>query len=224
MGPAYIGAWLNEAGFNNSSEGCLLFVHALEILRANERVVDLMKQIRHAAKLGQYLNQRMQQLRELKNTIRQMNPDGDPPTVEVARLIEGKCGLTPPSPDPNNLKQGEFLLAQLAYRKKLNEKAVEIGIREMSYSIDPETGKVTAQEGKKIGSNVDAPGKYKISVEDVDVQLEKLKSQKDEIDGGRDMATIMFQAALSKKQQIITLISNVIKKTIETQTAVARNI
>ena len=60
MGSAgQIGAWLNQSNFGGSPEGALLFLNALEMNRANDRIQETLNSVKASAKLREYLNRRI---------------------------------------------------------------------------------------------------------------------------------------------------------------------
>ena len=251
-GAGYIGAWLNQSGFGGSVEGALMFLNALELNRADSKIQDTLKSIEASAKLREYLNKRMAKLNELKNYVNSAKDgaEGTAPSrfMKVDTYLEKNYNLppepkkptAPTAPGPNAtqaeldaykkaaadfksdapLKEYQAKKAdwdktrEAAYQKFVDD----FGLTKDNISVDAQTGRlVVAHMGQNLISDY-------IKADDLDVEIKRLKSEADTADQSRQLQLTMTQTALNQKQQLITLMTNIIKKSHETKSAVLRNI
>ena len=252
-GAGYIGAWLNQSGFGGSVEGALMFLNAMELNRADSKIQDTLKSIEASAKLREYLNKRMAKLEELKNYVnnaKKEDAEGTAPsrTMKVDTYLEKNYNLPPepkkptaptdPGPNASQAEKDAYKKATADYEsgaplkeyqgKKADwdtKRAVaykqfvdDFGLTKDNISVDAQTGRlVVAHMGQNLISDV-------IKADDLDVEIKRLKSEADTADQSRQLQLTMTQTALNQKQQLITLMTNIIKKSHETRSAVLRNI
>lgn len=246
-GAGYIGAWLNQSGFGGSVEGALMFLNAMELNRADAKIQDTLKGIEASAKLREYLNKRMAKLNDLKSHVDKTG-QGDPKTLSVKTYLQDKYDLPPepqkpapptaPGPGASQAEKDAYKQALADFESGAPLKAYtakkaawdkqysaaykqfvdDFGLTKDNISVDAQTGRLTVSHtGENLISDV-------ISSEDLSVEVSRLKSEADTADQSRQLQLTMTQTALNQKQQLITLMTNIIKKSHETRSAVLRNI
>lgn len=181
--------------------GAVIF--ALQIQKYDEDLNAGLKEIDNARKQREALNTELDRLRNLKSFIANVGDgSGDERHVDWSR-----------TPSVNE-QQDNF---------KSNPEFLDIP-RHNTITQDPKTGAVTVTKGEQIGNFVSPPFVHRISLADVDKAINAIQSKAQTLDSDREIKMIMLNQLLNKKEQATTQLTNLIKKTHDTRSAIVSNL
>ncbi len=168
-----------------------------QIRQHNDAIKTKIQQVRNTSAARKVLSERITQLRQLQSRVKSMNnDDGDRP--EAHRYSAGEIA-------------NESLSAA-----KINE-----GLVIKRYEIDPRTGAITSVDtGTRIGHHQDG----KVSADMIAERIKELEVMAQELDSNREISLIELNSLISKKANLVELLSNVEKKKHESRRSVIGNL
>jgi hypothetical protein len=213
-------ALFGGASLLGSGADLATIVFALQIQQMDKSIETEIKRIEDAGKVREAINGRMQALRELRDLIRGIDAeykDGHVKTLHVVEHMIAK-GMS-----PDLLKQMDFELqadgtlktttgklligAESALDANGQFKNPAISHHPLAYLLPPEL----------VITGVIQP-------EVVDSEIKRLESEAQKLDQNREIKMIMLNQELNKKEQAVTQLTNIIKKTHDTKSAVIANL
>lgn len=178
-----------------------LLVYAMQIQQQDKFVLEQLAEIKQIGKLRDAINDQLTKLRELKGEIaRSGSGQGDERYQVTGDDNDGKITTN-----------------------ELHDKLLHI-TKEFAPSSD---GGVSVKDGPTLGGWVWHPGRgcneWRISVVDVDKEINRLQGQAQALDSDRELKMIAMNQFLNKKEQSVSQLTNFLKKNHDTRSAVIAN-
>lgn len=187
---------------------------AMQIQQREDEINTKIKDIQQTAKLKEAISKKIEKLRNLKT------------------LLQGQLGRADDPDNPDNeasLKEiNKHLNGVDAHpgAEELKKICDRYGLRESTFDLDPESGKVTETEKGLIGGNKEYgkdDGGYRINADMVENAIQKYTSELQRVSSDHEIQMIKLNDVINKKGQIVQLLSNTMKKEHDTQMAVINN-
>jgi hypothetical protein len=105
-----------------------------------------------------------------------------------------------------------------------------ISLEKIDFFVTEGGAEVSAREGGELGTwkkrleGFEPTRKLEISVADLDAEIKRLEGEAQQLDSDREIKMIMLNQQLNKKEQAVTQLSSIIKKSHDTRSAVIGNL
>jgi hypothetical protein len=210
-----------------AGSGCDLeaVVFALQIHQLDQSMADALKQIQMVGKIRDALTAKMDQLRELKDLINAASTNDKDGKVSREELRDQlvKQLVADGTPEGEASKRAETRLNEILEQAK-----------QCSFFLDPKSGQVIEKRGQDLGKierdnvksflSMTIDTGWRISVNDIDTEIVRLQGQAQKLDSDREVKMISFQQLQNKKEQAVTQLTNLIKKSHDIQSAIINNL
>jgi hypothetical protein len=175
-------------------------VYAAQIQQMDGCIKDALEQVQQIQNARKAINDRLSELRDLKTQISD-NGEGDGDQRHVTRLDYGDGTAQEYTENFSIGKDGSVQMT----------KGDPLGTAKINWIAD--------------GSGLYSPQScHEITVADVDKEINRLTGMAQTWDNNREIQMLLMQGQLNKKEQAVTLLSNLIKKTNDTQSALINNL
>jgi hypothetical protein len=200
-----------------SNADLTFLVYAMEIRKMDQRVNEQIKGIQLTSKLRDHINERLNTLREMKAAI--SRDGGDEKKLKVTTLEEKTYQ---PITDEECKKIKEEMGLTLDYDARAADynkhtAAVKKVLIKFDSDLNPETGQIEDRQVGTIGDD-------EVALSDLEAEEKRLESQIQKLDSDRELSMISLNSNISKKGQYVEWLSNVLKKTNDTSSAVIGNL
>jgi len=210
-----------------AGSGCDLatLVYATQIRQLDKNVADGLKQVQLIGKLREQFNDRLSALRELKDLVKAASSndkDGEVSKSDLMAHLGAKLKAEGLSDEEIKTKGPQ----------RLNE-LLEVA-QQIDLSIDAKTGEIVRKVGNPLGGIIHnyvqrGPGRnnddgWRLSVDQIDTELNRVQGQAQKLDSEREIQMILMNSQLNKKEQAVTQLTNLLKKTHDTQNAIIQNL
>lgn len=193
--------FLQSSSLMGSGADLATIIYAMQIQQIDNDVAAGLREIQLVSKAREKIDERMAQLRDLKDRI-----GGDDKSIKV--------------------------------REGLND---DINVDKTNYKVDVDNNEIIPQSEGTLGKDAtfrfdtgqkDALG-FKIEVDvpcreitskEVDAEISRLEGLSHQLDSDREIKMIMLNQKLNKKEQAVTQLTNIIKKTHDTKSAIINNL
>jgi hypothetical protein len=209
--------YFGGASLLGSGADLAMVVFGLQIQQMENDVVDEIKKIEDAGKVREAMNDRMTQLRAVRDLIRGIDAKDKDGFVELHHLIEQ---MNAKGMDLGLLQQMDFHMnADGSVEKKVGKPLIGA---ENAFDKDGKPIPLLKVEIPTYGVFYNINGK--IQPDAIDSEVKRLEGEAQKLDQNREIKMIMLNQQLNKKEQAVTQLTNIIKKTHDTRSAIINNL
>lgn len=243
---------LNTTAMMGSGSDLGFIIYAMQIKQLDNQVSDALKEIQNTSSLREALSTRLNELREIKDTVQSSagnDKESDVSRTQIYNHFYGIC-------------KGEGLSDEEAKKQSIDKtNALADSAVQMDFLVNSQTGEVTKKpiqetkqtqrtvlsdkgtlisesakkdEGKSIGGvklddrktffGTIIDDGWRINANEIETEINRIKDQAQKLDSDRETKMIMLNQQLNKKEQAVTQLTNILKKTDDTNNAIIQNL